>query len=118
MVTGYYVSVIDGSRRSLLLGPFVEHAYARAYVERVRAFAVERVDKAHFYGFGTARVAVPDGEALPQGLLNDKMPWRGDSAEPPETPTASPQRPGARRALREAAATSWRPTPAPRVATA
>lgn len=50
----FYVSVMNGSRRGLLLGPFETHDEALEQVERVRQFVVERKPEAHFYGFGTA----------------------------------------------------------------
>jgi len=65
----YYVSVIDGPRSSLLLGPFDTHMGALLNVEAVRREA-NRIDtKACFYGFGTASVPLQDSP--PQGRLND-----------------------------------------------
>lgn len=49
----YYVSVVDGSRFALLLGPFPKHAWALAWVEPVRAWAEAADPRGHFYGFGT-----------------------------------------------------------------
>lgn len=61
----YYVSVIDGPRRALLRGPWVDdHAGALAAVDRVRRQA-ELVDaRAVFYAFGTARTDVDRGPGV------------------------------------------------------
>jgi hypothetical protein len=51
----YYVSVIDGSRKGLVSGPYETHGEALQAVERVRR-AAEKVDpRAVWYAFGTAR---------------------------------------------------------------
>jgi hypothetical protein len=64
---GYYVSVINGAQRALILGPFETHAEALADVDEGRRLA-ERVDPfSGFYAFGTARVENP---TLPEGKLN------------------------------------------------
>ena len=52
----YYVSVRDGERFALLLGPFETHREALAMVEPVRVKAVDFNRFAHFYSFGTCRV--------------------------------------------------------------
>lgn len=53
----YYVSCIDGPRRSLVAGPYSSHAAALADVDRVRG-AAYRVDfKSHWYAWGTAGVS-------------------------------------------------------------
>jgi len=62
----YYVSVVDGSRSSLLLGPFSKHMEALLKVEAVRKLANELEPKSHFYGFGTAK-----SDSNRAGLLND-----------------------------------------------
>ena len=49
----YYVSCIDGPRWALLLGPFVWHATALAWVPQVRELAYEVDPKSWFFGFGT-----------------------------------------------------------------
>jgi hypothetical protein len=63
---GFYVSVINGKRRALLLGPYPSHDAALADVDLGRKLA-ERVDPmAGFFAFGTARVENP---TLPVGKL-------------------------------------------------
>lgn len=52
----YYVSVIDGNRYGLLLGPFPTHRQALDMVEAVRKKAEEIDPRAVFYAFGTCRV--------------------------------------------------------------
>lgn len=50
----YYVSVIDGSRRALLAGPYTDHRDALAKVDTVRKLADDVDPRACFYAFGTA----------------------------------------------------------------
>ena len=52
----YYVSVMDGGRTVLALGPFREHDEALANVQRVNDEVVARWNpegRANFYAFGT-----------------------------------------------------------------
>lgn len=72
----YYVSVQDGARFALLLGPFRDnHAGALAMVDKVRAAACEQDARAHWYAFGTCRMdPTPDTEPGPRcGSLNAAM---------------------------------------------
>ncbi len=67
----YYVSVIDGRRKAVLLGPFLnDHAAALNQVDAVRKKAMDLDPKAAFYSFGTCRI--PDDDTVPirAGLLN------------------------------------------------
>lgn len=64
----YYVSVQDGARSALLLGPFPTHQEALDMVEPVRAKGNELDPRAAFYAFGTARLR-DDGIAI-GGNLN------------------------------------------------
>lgn len=64
----YYVSVIDGGRTALLLGPFQTHQEALDHVEPVRAKGGELDPRAAFYAFGTARL--PDDGIAIGGNLN------------------------------------------------
>ncbi len=52
----YFVSMVDGNRRALLLGPLPTHREALDKVEAVRAKAEELNPWAAFYAFGTARL--------------------------------------------------------------
>ena len=54
----YYVSVVDGKRFALLLGPFPnDHRGALTRIGLVRQKAAEVDPRAAFYGFGTCRVS-------------------------------------------------------------
>lgn len=65
----YYVSVIDGPRRALLLGPFTnDHAAALTMVDKVRTKAEELDPRAVWYAFGTSRMDA--GEVRIPGRLN------------------------------------------------
>jgi hypothetical protein len=69
----YYVSVrhYDG-RHALLLGPFPNnHAAALAAVGAARAKACDVDPRAHWYAFGTCRLA---SEFTTPGVLNDLLP--------------------------------------------
>lgn len=51
----YYVTALDGKRRSLVRGPFPTHTEALAAVEPTRRLVEERDARAHWYAWGTAR---------------------------------------------------------------
>ena len=53
----YYVSVVDGKKFGLLSGPYSSHAAALALVDRARRIATDLNDWAHFYSYGTVRMA-------------------------------------------------------------
>lgn len=55
----FYVSVINGKRTGLLLGPFATHEEALDNVERGRELAIAADPFAHFYWFGTCRIEGP-----------------------------------------------------------
>jgi hypothetical protein len=66
----YYVSVVDGGRVALALGPFVnDHAAALERVAAVRDYVRGRSDRAWFYSFGTVRSDVDRGS----GRLNAEL---------------------------------------------
>lgn len=62
----YYVSVVDGSRHSLLSGPYDTHQEALDMVSKADVIACLLDPRAHFYAFGTARIK--DGSS-PQGVF-------------------------------------------------
>jgi hypothetical protein len=69
----YYVSVIDGDRHILALGPFQEHNEALARVDAVNLEVNANWSdngRAWFYGYGTARM--PSTYNRP-GKLNDVL---------------------------------------------
>jgi hypothetical protein len=57
----YYVTVRDGGRTALLLGPFQSHKAALAQVGRGRKLADEATPWAAFYAFGTSSVPAGTG---------------------------------------------------------
>ena len=67
----YYVSIVDGGRLCLALGPFRTHAPAIAAVSPVRTYCNRMDGRCHFMTFGTVRVT--DGTDTP-GRLNDRLP--------------------------------------------
>jgi len=67
----YYVSVVDGKRTALLLGPFTnDHAKALSMVDAVRAKAEELDPRAIWYAFGTVRLPGDDSVPIRAGRLN------------------------------------------------
>lgn len=75
----YYVSVRDGGRTGLLLGPFTnDHKAALDLVEKVRTKAEELDPRAVFYAFGTVRLEGNDKVPIWAGSLNKyfNMPTR------------------------------------------
>lgn len=68
--TNYYVSTIDGSRYSLLAGPFSTHPEACAWVDRTMDKACSVDPRAWFYAFGTASTGP---EYRKPGILNDLL---------------------------------------------
>jgi len=65
----FYVSVIDGPRYGLLLGPFAQHEQALALVEAVSKKANELDPRAWFYAFGTCKA-----QGTEPGRLNSLFP--------------------------------------------
>lgn len=64
---GYYVSVISGSRKGLLLGPYDNHETAIANVDRGRELAIEADTWAVHYAFGTCSITTP--KKLPKSVF-------------------------------------------------
>lgn len=75
----YYVSAIDGARRSLVRGPFPTHAAALEAVEPAKKLVEERDPRAHWYAWGTARNEVNLG---PGALDRWEATRAGGSSEP------------------------------------
>jgi hypothetical protein len=69
-MTAYYVSVIDGPRKGLLIGPLNSHAEALALVSAARNKANELDPRAAFYAFGTASIDLDPGQTAPKGKFN------------------------------------------------
>ena len=67
----YYVTMVDGARRALLLGPFPnDHRGAQARVDAVRQKTAEVDPMSAFYGFGTCRMPA---DYMKPGRLNGYM---------------------------------------------
>lgn len=66
----YYVSVIDGARRSLLAGPYPTHTAALAAVDATNRIACDIDPRAHWYAFGTASLPAGSGRV---GTLNARL---------------------------------------------
>lgn len=66
---GYCVSVIDGPRKGLLLGPYDTHDAALQNVERGKqlAFGTDGASRTWFYAYGTCRIERDGG--LPKGVF-------------------------------------------------
>ncbi len=52
--TNFYVSVISGTRKGMLAGPYGSHADALAKVNNVRTLARDADPRADWYFYGTA----------------------------------------------------------------
>ena len=66
----YYVSVVDGTKFGLLLGPFNTHKEAKRRVEAVREKAYALDERSWFYAFGTCGLKDHDDP----GKLNHLFP--------------------------------------------
>jgi hypothetical protein len=67
----FYVSVRDGERWGLLLGPFTLHQEALDRVDAVREACSKAGPRAHWYGFGTASLPAEDAATRPGRLNGD-----------------------------------------------
>lgn len=65
---GYYVSVIDGPRKGLLLGPYDTHEAALQNVDHGKNLAYEsdNYSRSWFYAYGTCRV---ESDKLPKSVF-------------------------------------------------
>ncbi|MGH2341120.1 hypothetical protein ACRC7T_06500 [Segnochrobactraceae bacterium EtOH-i3] len=69
-VAGFYVTAVDGARTFWMRGPFASHEAALAAVDETFRTASGLDPRAHFMGWGTARLELPDGRVLPGGRMN------------------------------------------------
>ncbi|WP_432157824.1 hypothetical protein [Streptomyces sp. bgisy153] len=69
---GYYVTVRDGARSGLLLGPYATHDAALGNLDRARMFVLKHVPFGQFYAYGTCRIR-GYGRKLKSGRLNDRI---------------------------------------------
>lgn len=70
----FYVSVRDGKKYGLLVGPCKTHEEALALVEDAKRAALGSYPFAHFYAYGTTKVTLvaPYGDPFP-GILNETV---------------------------------------------
>lgn len=66
----HYVSVVDGNRRGLLLGPYATRLEAEAHVREGRRLAAKVNSDARWYAYGTCRVTLRPGQAAKPGRLS------------------------------------------------
>ena len=66
----FYVSMMDGTRKAYLVGPYAEHQDALEALEPAREYVNNHFADAAFYSFGTCGMDVSDGRTPPQGKLN------------------------------------------------
>ena len=52
----YFVTAIDGGTWWYMAGPYAEHAAALADVDKARTITCKHDGRAHFMGWGTARI--------------------------------------------------------------
>ncbi|GAA0641679.1 hypothetical protein GCM10009548_02420 [Streptomyces malaysiensis subsp. malaysiensis] len=69
---GYYVTVRDGDRAGLLLGPYATQGEALNNLDRARSFVLDNVPYSVFYAYGTCRVR-GYGRKLSPGRLNERI---------------------------------------------
>jgi len=69
----YYVSVVDGKRFTLLLGPFQRHQDALNRVDECYQLACKLNSWAHFYAYGTVRM---DDNFTLAGKFNDLLKYK------------------------------------------
>ena len=67
---GFYVTVKDGARTGVLLGPYGSRSDAEAHVDLGRRLAGQVNDRAVWYAYGVTRVVMRPGAELPVGKLN------------------------------------------------
>jgi hypothetical protein len=77
----YYVTARDGDRVGLLAGPFRQHDFALAVMDRVVEFACELDIFAWFYEYGTARLESGHRMGKFNGRLSPGV-WTGKAIEP------------------------------------
>ena len=71
---GFYVSVQDGGRTGLLLGPYATKPDAEHDVPAGKQLAEQVNTRACWYAYGVTRLVMPPGKVLPAGTLNRVRP--------------------------------------------
>jgi hypothetical protein len=67
---GFYVTVKDGTRTGVLLGPYTTKSDAEGNVKLGRQLAGQVNSRAIWYAYGVTRVVMQPGAELPSGKLN------------------------------------------------
>ncbi len=67
---GFYVTVKDGPRTGILLGPYGSKDEAESHVRLGKTLAEQVNSRAIWYAYGVTRVVMQPGAELPQGKLN------------------------------------------------
>ena len=67
---GFYVSVKDGPRSGMLLGPYGSKSEAEGKVTLGKRLAEQVNSRAIWYAYGVTRVVMQPGADLPAGKLN------------------------------------------------
>ena len=81
----YYVSIVDGAKKSLVSGPYEKHQQALDAVGPVRTIVARHDYRSHWYGFGTARLQDP-ADAKPGVLQKLGYPLINGGEPVPEIP--------------------------------
>ena len=68
----YHVTIRDGGRTAVALGPFRKHKRALGLIDAVRRYVQDRDPRGYWYAYGTSRLPLASG--LPAGLLNTHLP--------------------------------------------
>lgn len=71
---GFYVTVKDGPRTGVLLGPYDTKDEAESRVKDGKRLAESVNSRAFWYAYGVTRVVMQPGADLPAGKLNHLMP--------------------------------------------
>ncbi len=75
----YYVDCADAGKFALLLGPFREHEAAQNMVDSVMNYAPKLDAKAHFYAYGTVKMANGHRDGLLNGHYRKDGLWTGEA---------------------------------------
>ncbi len=70
--TRFYVTVVRGTKRGWLAGPFSTYALAQRKIPKVRAVASQIDPWCDFDAFGVASIT-RDGHGFPNGVLNSRI---------------------------------------------
>ena len=75
------MDVVDGDKVALLRGPFINHSSAQEMVDDVMSYAPELDAKAHFYAYGTVKMANGHRDGLLNAHYRKYGLWTGESVK-------------------------------------